>query len=70
MILQVLKDHGDSTKAWFSARVLSLKDVEALVCYDTLQSDEGQLLVFVFVVLKYIVVMYLTTADGVKSTGT
>ncbi|XP_042050198.1 uncharacterized protein LOC121795689 isoform X8 [Salvia splendens] len=40
-LVEVLKDRGDSTKAWFSARVLSLKDVEALVCYDTLQSDEG-----------------------------
>ncbi|KAL1548986.1 hypothetical protein AAHA92_17148 [Salvia divinorum] len=40
-LVEVLKDRGNSTKAWFSARVLSLKDVEALVCYDTLQSDEG-----------------------------
>lgn len=39
---QVLKDRGDSKKAWFSASVLSLKDGEALVCYDGLQSDEGQ----------------------------
>ncbi|XP_042054604.1 uncharacterized protein LOC121799344 isoform X1 [Salvia splendens] len=40
-LVEVLKDRGDSAKAWFSARVLSLKDAEALVCYDTLQSDEG-----------------------------
>ncbi|XP_047948365.1 uncharacterized protein LOC125194276 isoform X3 [Salvia hispanica] len=40
-VVEVLKDRGDSTKAWFSARILSLKDVQALVCYDTLQSDEG-----------------------------
>lgn len=46
--MQVLKDRGDLKKAWFSANVLSLKDGEALVCYTGLQSDEGQLLMFVF----------------------
>lgn len=46
--LQVLKDHDDLKKAWFSASILSLKDGEALVCYNGLQSDEGQSLMFVF----------------------
>ncbi|KAH6822305.1 hypothetical protein C2S53_020375, partial [Perilla frutescens var. hirtella] len=40
-LVEVLKDRGDSKKAWFSASILSLKDVEALVSYDGLQSDEG-----------------------------
>lgn len=40
--LQVLKDCGESSKAWFPASVLSLKDGEALVCYDGQRSDEGQ----------------------------
>ncbi|XP_057786980.1 uncharacterized protein LOC131004346 isoform X4 [Salvia miltiorrhiza] len=40
-LVEVLNNRGDSKKAWFSASVLSLKDGEALVCYDGLQSDEG-----------------------------
>ncbi|GER34724.1 agenet domain-containing family protein [Striga asiatica] len=39
--VEVLKDCGDSKKAWFSASVLSLKDSEALVLYTGLQSAEG-----------------------------
>ncbi|CAA0807605.1 G2484-1 protein [Striga hermonthica] len=39
--VEVLKDCGDSKKAWFSANVLSLKDNEALVSYNGLQSAEG-----------------------------
>ncbi|GER25687.1 agenet domain-containing family protein [Striga asiatica] len=39
--VEVLKDCGDSKAAWFSARVLSLKDREARVLYTKLQSTEG-----------------------------
>ncbi|KAL8539731.1 hypothetical protein ACS0TY_001371 [Phlomoides rotata] len=39
--VEVLKDHDDLKKAWFSASVLTLKDGEALVCYNGLQSGEG-----------------------------
>ncbi|KAG8374715.1 hypothetical protein BUALT_Bualt10G0024800 [Buddleja alternifolia] len=40
-LVEVLRDHGDLKGAWFSASVLSLRDGEALVCYNELQSNEG-----------------------------
>ncbi|KAL3499613.1 hypothetical protein ACH5RR_038706 [Cinchona calisaya] len=40
-LVEVFKDSGDFTGAWFSANVLSLKDGKALVCYTDLESDEG-----------------------------
>nr|XP_027081034.1 uncharacterized protein LOC113703757 isoform X1 [Coffea arabica]XP_027081035.1 uncharacterized protein LOC113703757 isoform X1 [Coffea arabica] len=40
-LVEVFKDNGDFTGAWFSANVLSLKDGKALVCYTDLESDEG-----------------------------
>ncbi|XP_073047879.1 protein SWOLLEN 1-like isoform X3 [Primulina eburnea] len=39
-IVEVLKDCGDSKKAWFSANVLSLKDHDAFVCFTEPQSDQ------------------------------
>ncbi|EPS66792.1 hypothetical protein M569_07985, partial [Genlisea aurea] len=37
--VEVLRDFGDSKKAWFSATVLALKDGEALLCYTDVSSD-------------------------------
>ncbi|XP_059645653.1 uncharacterized protein LOC132287151 [Cornus florida] len=40
-IVEVFKDHDNVKAAWFSAKILSLKDGKAFVCYTELQSDEG-----------------------------
>ncbi|XP_031124594.1 uncharacterized protein LOC116027232 isoform X4 [Ipomoea triloba] len=39
--VEVFRDSGDFNDAWFLAKVLSLKDGNAFVCYTTLQSDKG-----------------------------
>lgn len=42
LALQVLKDRDALNKVWYSAKVSSLKDGEALVHYTKLQFDVGK----------------------------
>ncbi|CAN4127642.1 unnamed protein product [Withania somnifera] len=39
--VEVFKDSDDGKRAWYSAKVLTLKNGKALVCYTDLRSDEG-----------------------------
>ncbi|XP_019252388.1 PREDICTED: uncharacterized protein LOC109231245 isoform X3 [Nicotiana attenuata] len=40
-LVEVFKDSDDGKRAWYSAKVLTLKNGKALVCYTDHQSDEG-----------------------------
>lgn len=40
-LVEVFKDSDDGKRAWYSAKVLTLKNEKALVCYTDHQSDEG-----------------------------
>ncbi|KAK4728494.1 hypothetical protein R3W88_021482 [Solanum pinnatisectum] len=40
-LVEVFKDSDDGKRAWYSAKVLTLKNGKALVCFTDHQSDEG-----------------------------
>ncbi|XP_027775043.1 uncharacterized protein LOC107027921 isoform X3 [Solanum pennellii] len=40
-VVEVFKDSDDGKRAWYSAKVLTLKNGKALVCFTDHQSDEG-----------------------------
>ncbi|MCD7446921.1 hypothetical protein HAX54_018892 [Datura stramonium] len=40
-LVEVFRDGDDGKRAWYSAKVLTLKNGKALVCYTDHQSDEG-----------------------------